>query len=109
MKYNLRKIMLRAWKHYKANKELSFAECLHRAWLSEKALEINQKRIEEARTAAGVTEEARTWSDWKKFGREVVHGMKAVFHVALIWGSKGDEAVYNASFFAESQTQPVLE
>ena len=57
MKYNLRKIMLRAWTNYRKNRNLSFGECLHRAWLSAKAEEINQKRIEAAKTAAAVTEE----------------------------------------------------
>ncbi|MEF2695823.1 MAG: hypothetical protein U0O03_13760 [Blautia wexlerae] len=47
--YNLSKIMLKAWKVYRQNKEkgINFAESLHRAWLSSKAEEINAKRIEE--------------------------------------------------------------
>ena len=52
MKYDLRKIMLRAWKIYRENKELSFGECLHRAWLSAKAEEVNAKRIEAAKATA---------------------------------------------------------
>ena len=50
MKYNLRAIMLRAWKNYR-KMQLSFAECLHRAWLSAKAEEVNTKRIEKAKAA----------------------------------------------------------
>ena len=67
MKYNLRKIMLRAWKVYHQNKEkgISFAESLHRAWLSAKAEEVNAKRIKTAKQAAGVTEETNTWAGWK--------------------------------------------
>ena len=53
MKYNLRAIMLRAWKNYR-KMQLSFAECLHRAWLSAKAEEVNTKRIENAKAAAGI-------------------------------------------------------
>ena len=49
MKYDLRKIMLRAWRLYRENKELSFGECLHRAWLSAKAEEVNARRIEAAK------------------------------------------------------------
>lgn len=47
--YNLSKIMLKAWKVYRQNKEkgINFAESLNRAWLSAKAEEINAKRIEE--------------------------------------------------------------
>lgn len=44
MKYNLSKIMLKAWKIYRKTKGISFGESLHRAWLSAKAEEINAKR-----------------------------------------------------------------
>ncbi|WP_313584541.1 hypothetical protein [Lacrimispora sp.] len=107
MKYNLRKIMLRAWTNYRKNKNLSFAECLHRAWLSAKAEEINTKRIEEAKTAAGINEEASTWSGWQKLGYEVIHGSKALFETELIWGSRGDNRIYKACFFGQSQVQLV--
>ena len=49
MKYNLSKIMLKAWKIYRKTKDIHFAEALHRAWLSAKAEEINAKRIENAK------------------------------------------------------------
>lgn len=61
MKYNLSKIMLKAWKVYRKTKNISFAEALHRAWLSAKAEEINAKRIEDAKHAAGITEETNTF------------------------------------------------
>ena len=102
--FNLREIMLRAWRLYRANEEMSFSEALHRSWISAKAEPINAARIEEAREAAGISEEARTWSGWRELGREVIHGSKALFGAALIWGSKGDGAVYNARFFGLSQT-----
>ena len=107
MKYNLRKIMLRAWKDYRQNKEkgISFAESLHRAWLSAKAEEVNAKRIESAKQAAGITEETNTWAGWKNLGYEVIHGSKALFGATLIWGSKGDGAEYKARFFGASQVQ----
>lgn len=47
MKYNLSKIMLKAWKVYRKTKNISFAEALHRAWLSAKAEEINAKRMQQ--------------------------------------------------------------
>ena len=90
MKYDLRKIMLRAWRLYRENKELSFGECLHRAWISAKAEKVNAKRIEAAKDVAGVEEETNTWSGWKKLGYEVIHGSKALFGADLIWGSRGD-------------------
>lgn len=66
MKYNLSKIMLKAWKVYRKTKNISFAEALHRAWLSAKAEEINAKRIEDAKHAAGITEETNTFAKWKE-------------------------------------------
>lgn len=107
MKYNLRNIMTRAWELYSKCKELGFAECLHRAWLSAKAIEINRKRIEDAKAVAGITENTATWSEWKKLGYEVIHGSKALFGCDLIWGSKGDGATYKARFFGASQVQAI--
>lgn len=108
MKYNLRKIMSRAWRNYRKNKNLSFGECLHRAWLSAKAEEINANRIEESKKAAGVTEETNTWSGWKLLGYEVIHGSRALFGAELIWGSRGDGKTYKAQFFGRSQVQKLL-
>lgn len=82
-------------------------EALHRAWLSAKAEPINAATVESAKAAAGITEEVRTWSGWRELGYEVMHGSKALFGCALIWGSKGDSAVYNARFFGASQVQAI--
>lgn len=103
MKYNLRNIMHHAWRIFRKH-VLSFAEALHRAWLSAKARPINDLRIREAAASAGITEPVNTWSGWKSLGREVIHGMKSLFTVSLIYGSRGDGQTYRASFFAESQT-----
>ena len=105
MKYNLSRIMKRAWKLFRKASDLAFSECLHRAWLSAKAEEVNAKRIEDAKTAAGIDEETNTWSGWKKLGYEVIHGSKALFGADLIWGSRGDGEVYKARFFGRSQVQ----
>lgn len=104
-KFDLRAIMTRAWKLFRKFSDLPFGECLHRAWLSAKAEEVNAKRIEAAKQAAGVTEETNTWNGWKQLGYEVIHGSKALFGAELIWGSKGDGAVYKARFFGRSQVQ----
>lgn len=106
MKYDLKKIMLNAWKNYRRY-NISFAEALHRAWLSAKAEEINAERIKRSKEAADVTEDTNTWVGWKKLGYEVIHGSKALFGCSLIWGSKGDGASYNVSFFGRSQVQAV--
>ena len=106
MKYNLRKIMLRAWKLFR-KLGIRFGECLHRAWLTAKAEPVNERRIQEAKASAGVTEDVNTWNGWKELGYEVIHGSKALFGAALIWGSEGDGAEYKARFFGLSQVQPV--
>jgi len=106
MKWNLRKIMLRAWALYRKG-NISFPEALHRAWLTEKAEPVNSRRVEDAKAAAGITEDVKTWSGWKDAGYEVIHGSKALFGVALIWGSRGDGAVYDARFFGASQVQAI--
>ena len=107
MKYNLSKIMSHAWRLFR-KLEISFAEALHRAWQSAKARPINQKRIAEAKAAAGVTEDTDTWSGWKDRGYEVIHESKALFQVELIYASRGDDArPYKASFFSFSQVQPI--
>lgn len=104
MRYDLRAIMLRAWRLYREGKG-SFAECLHRAWISEKAAPVNAERIEAAKQAAGISEEVKTWAGWKAAGFEVIHGSKALFGVDLIHGSRGDGAIYKARFFGASQVQ----
>lgn len=108
MKYDLRAIMTRAWRLYRkaAAKALTFAEALHRAWLSAKAEPINARRIEAAKAAEGITEAVNTWAGWKSLGYEVIHGSKALFGCDLIWGSRGDGAAYKARFFGLSQVQP---
>lgn len=107
-KYDLSMIMKKAWKIFR-KVQVTFEEALHRSWLSAKAEEINQKRIERARSAAGVTEEVNTWSGWKALGYEVVHGCKALFGAELIWGSKGDGVTYKARFFGRSQVHEATE
>ena len=104
--FNLSEIMTRAWKLFR-KLEISFSEALHRSWLSAKAAGVNEERIRTAKVAAGITEETATWSDWKKAGYEVIHGSKALFGADLIWGSKGDGAIYKARFFGASQVQPI--
>lgn len=107
MRYNLREIMLRAWRLYKGGKVESFSEALHRAWMSEKAVPVNAERIAAAKQAAGIVEEVKTWSGWKEAGFEVIHGSKALFGCDLIHGSKGDGAIYKARFFGASQVQAI--
>lgn len=106
MKYNLRKIMLKAWALFR-KLGITFAEALHRAWISAKAEPVNAARIAAAKAEAGILEETNTWAGWKALGFEVIHGSKALFGADLIYGSKGDGAIYKARFFGASQVQAI--
>lgn len=103
-RFNLSRIMTKAWELFR-KLEITFSEALHRAWLSAKAEPVNAKRIEDAKAEAGITEDVNTWAGWKAAGYEVVHGSKALFGADLIYGSKGDGAIYKARFFGASQVQ----
>lgn len=104
MKYNKREIMFRAWSLYRKG-GINFAEALHRAWNSAKARPENERRIEAAKAAAGISEAVSTWAGWKAEGRTVKHGSRALFSVELIHGSRGDGATIKQAFFAWSQTE----
>ena len=104
MKYNLSKIMSHAWRLFR-KLAISFAEALHRAWISAKDEPVNAQRIADAKAAAGIEEEVKTWSGWRDLGFEVIHGSKALFGVDLIYGAKGDGAIYKARFFGASQVE----
>ena len=108
MRYDLRAIMTRAWRIFR-KAAVSFAEALHRAWLSAKAEPVNAERIEAVKRLIGLEgQTVRTWAGWKALGREVIHGSKALFQAVLIYGSKGDGVTYTGSFFGESQTEEVI-
>lgn len=107
MKYNLSKIMTRAWKIFR-KLGISFAECLHRAWAAAKAEPVNAERIAKAKVAAGIVEETNTWAGWRELGYEVIHGSKALFGADLIYATKGDGATYKARFFGASQVRLVV-
>ena len=106
MKYNLSKIMYKAWELFR-KLEITFSEALHRAWMTAKAAPVNEQRIAAAKAEAGITEDVNTWAGWKSAGYEVIHGSKALFGADLIYGSKGDGAIYKARFFGVSQVQPI--
>ena len=99
--------MLRAWRLFGEAEGMTFAEALHRAWVSEKAKPVNAERIQTAKQEAGITEQTETWSRWKELGYEVIHGSKSLFGAELIYGAKGDGATYKARFFGRSQVQAV--
>ena len=107
MRYDRKRVMERAWELFRKNEDLPFGECLHRSWLTAKAAPINEERIAKAKAEAGITEETKTWHEWRCAGYEVAHGSKALFGCDLIWGSKGDGATYKARFFGASQVRKI--
>lgn len=99
-------IMKRAWE-LAGKHGIDIGEALHRSWMVLKTRVENDRRIAEAKKVAGVTEEVNTWYGWKEAGFMVAHGSKALFGCPLIWASKGDGKIYNASFFGASQVEPL--
>lgn len=97
-KYNLSSIMAAAWKIFRKGAE-SFAKALSMAW-------ANAKARNAAKAAAGISEEAHTWSGWKRLGYEVVHGSKAIFQAVIIDLST-KSGTRKTSYFGLSQVQPI--
>lgn len=98
MKYNLSSIMGAAWKIFRKGVQ-SFAEALRMAW-------ANAKAHNEAKVAAGISEETHTWAGWKLLGFEVIHESKALYKVTVADPAtkKGTRV---ASYFGATQVQPV--
>ena len=97
-KYNLHSIMAAAWKIFRKGVE-SFAQALRMAW-------ANAKARNAAKTAAGISEEAHTWSGWKRLGYEVAHGSKALFK-ATTNDPATKSGMRKTSYFGLSQVQPI--
>ena len=75
MKYNRANIMSAAWRFFRKGIH-TFAQALRMAW-------ANAKAHNEAKDAAGITEETHTWSGWRNIGYEVIHESKALFKAIL--------------------------
>lgn len=107
MKYNLSELFKRAWKIFRKG-NCTFGDALRKSWVTEKASEENKRRIEEAKRAAGVDEETRTWFGWTSVGREVIHEMKSLFKAEVIDGATKN-GTRILSFFGMSQTEAIPE
>lgn len=98
MKFNLKSIMKSAWSFFR-KAEITFSDALRMAW-------ANEKKLNAAKTAAGIKETVRTWYGWFAAGREVIHESKAVLKVILLDPlTKSGTRVH--SYFSESQTKPI--
>lgn len=105
MKYDRKKIFEDAWRIFRKGK-YNFSESLRRAWITAKATEENAKKVREAKEAAGITEETRSWYGWKMAGYEVIHGSKALFKAVLITGDTKN-CTYKKAYFGASQVAAV--
>ncbi len=98
MKYNRKSIMRAAWRLFRKGVQ-SFAVALRMAW-------ANAKIHSAAKEAAGISEEAHTWSGWRDLGFEVIHESKALYKVIL-----SDPATKSGTrvicYFGASQVQPI--
>ena len=107
-KYNLSKLMKKAWSLYRAALKkgaTTFSAALKKAWEWIKVQEANSLKIEAAATAAEIVEEFHSWAGWQALGRMVIHTEEAAFkcEVADPTTKKGTRV---KSFFLYSQTQP---
>lgn len=108
MKYNLSKLMKKAWSLFRSaakKAEISFGEALRRAWAWLKVQDANTAKVEAAAEACGVVEEFHTWAGWQALGRMVIHTSEAVFKVEVTdpTTKKGTRI---QSYFIYDQTQP---
>lgn len=108
MKYDLRKLMKKAWSLYRqAMKKaaITFSEALKRAWAWIRVQAANAEAVTAAMEAAGIEEEAHTWAGWQALGRMVIHTEEAVLKVTVAdpLTKKGTRI---KSYFTYTQTQP---
>ena len=109
MKYDLRKLMRKAWSLYrKAAKKAAttFSEALRAAWAWIKVQAANAAKVDAAAEAAGYAGEVvHTWAGWQALGRMVIHTSEAVFKVEVVDPTtrKGTRI---QSYFTYEQTQP---
>ena len=109
MKYNLSKLMRKAWSLYRTaarKATITFSAALILAWKWIKAETINAARVEAAAEAAGYGDAVyHTWAGWQALGRMVIHTSEAAFKVEVTdpTTKKGTRV---KSFFTYDQTQP---
>lgn len=111
MKYNLSKLMKKAWSLYrKAMRKAgtTFGEALKAAWVWIRVQTANAAKVEAAAAALGVEEEYHTWAGWQALGRRVIHTSEAIFKVEVAdpTTKKGTRI---QSYFTYDQTQPMPE
>ena len=71
MKYNLSKLMKKAWAIYRKAAG-SFSEALKAAWIWIRVQAANTAKVEAAANAAGIVEVIHYWAGWRSVGRMVM-------------------------------------
>lgn len=107
MKFDLVKIMTRAWEIYRKNKHYhaeSFAEALHRSWSEYKMYPEVHEILEKAVVESGIEETVKTWFEWTLDGRKVMHDEKSLFSVEIPYPAWGDGRTKVVHFFGYHQT-----
>ena len=104
MKYNLSKLMRKAWAIYR-KAATTFSEALKAAWRWIRVQASNTARVEAEADALGIDEEYRTWAGWQAIGRMVIHTEQAAFKVTVDDPTTRKGTRIN-SYFLYSQTQP---
>lgn len=109
MKYNLSKLMKKAWSLYRqAMKKGSttFSEALKTAWRWIRVQDANAVKVETAANEACYGDiVCHTWAGWQALGRMVCHTETALFKVTI------DDPTTRTgtriqSYFSREQTQP---
>lgn len=108
MKYNLSKLMKKAWSLFKAaakKSAISFSEALKKAWAWLKVQNVNAEKVQAVAESLGIVEEYHSWAGWQGFDRQVIHTEKAAFQVEVDdpTTKKGTRIL---SYYLYSQTQP---
>ena len=111
MKYNLSKLMKKAWSLYKAAAKktaISFGEALRKAWAWLKVQEANKAIVEAAAAALGIDEEFHTWAGWQALGRMVIHTSEAAFKVKVADPTtKNGTRIQSYFIYSDTQVAPV--
>ena len=97
-KYDLSGIMKAAWGIFRKGVDC-FSVALRMAW-------ANAKTHNDAKAAAGVTEETHTWYGWKQLGYEVIHESKASYK-AIFSDPATKSGTRVTCYFGASQVQPI--
>ena len=109
MKYNLSKLMKKAWSLFRqAMKKaaITFSAALSLAWKWIKAEAASVSKIEAAAEAAGYGDvECHTWAGWQALGRMVIHTEEAAFKCEVPDPTTKKGARIK-SYFTYEQTQP---